>query len=470
MPTISFGGLGNGLDFGQVVDQLVKVAQLPVDRLTKKKTDLNTKFTDLTTVSTKVAALQSAAQALRLPTSFDKTTASVSDPTVLSVSASSSATTGTHTIRVVQLAQSHQIVNKAAKAVSSPTADIVSGFPIPLSSAAFTFRVGSGANQTVTLGSTGTLTDLRDQINNLGAGVTASIINTGTEAAPSYRLALSSNNTGSANAITIVTDQTDLDLWNSSGTGGIDTLAAAQNARIQVGDQALNPLTIERSSNTISDAIPGLTLTLTKTTGTGTVQVSLSQDVNEVKTNIQALATAYNEVVKFINERTSYDVTTKQGGVFFNESSARTVLSQLRTALSSSVGGATVYTSVGQIGFKTGRDGTITVDDGQLSTALSTNYSGVKALFSNQGAAEGLAQSLVSAVDALNDIAGGALTLRKNSVTSEISRLGDDIARKEDVVSQYEERLRRQFAALDGLLRQLQGQSGFLQSQSSSNQ
>lgn len=465
MPTISFGGLGNGLDFGQVVDQLVKVAQLPVDRLTKKKTDLNTKFTDLTTVSTKVAALQSAAQALRLPTSLDKTTASVSDPTVLSVSASSSATMGTHTIRVVQLAQSHQVVNKAAKAVSSAIADIVSG-----GSATFTFRVGSGANQTVTLSSAGTLTDLRDQINTLGAGVTASLINTGTEAAPSYRLALSSNNTGSANAITIVADGTDLDLLNGSGAGGIDTLAAAQNAQIQVGDQALNPLTIERSSNTISDAIPGLALTLTKTTGTGTVQVSLSQDVNAVKTNIQALATAYNEVVKFINERATYDVTTKQGGVFFNESSARTVLSQLRAALSSSVSGATVYSGVGQIGFKTGRDGTLTVDDAQLTTALSTNYNGVKALFSNQGAAEGLAQSLVSAVDALNDIAGGALTLRKNSVTREISRLADDIARKEDAVSQYEERLRRQFAALDGLLRQLQGQSGFLQSQSSTNQ
>lgn len=465
MPTISFGGLGNGLDFGQVVDQLVKVAQLPVDRLTKKKTDLNTKFTDLTTVSTKVAALQSAAQALRLPTSLDKTTASVSDPTVLSVPASSSATMGTHTIRVVQLAQSHQVVNKAAKAVSSAIADIVSG-----GSATFTFRVGSGANQTVTLSSAGTLTDLRDQINTLGAGVTASLINTGTEAAPSYRLALSSNNTGSANAITIVADGTDLDLLNGSGAGGIDTLAAAQNAQIQVGDQALNPLTIERSSNTISDAIPGLALTLTKTTGTGTVQVSLSQDVNAVKTNIQALATAYNEVVKFINERATYDVTTKQGGVFFNESSARTVLSQLRAALSSSVSGATVYSGVGQIGFKTGRDGTLTVDDAQLTTALSTNYNGVKALFSNQGAAEGLAQSLVSAVDALNDIAGGALTLRKNSVTREISRLADDIARKEDAVSQYEERLRRQFAALDGLLRQLQGQSGFLQSQSSTNQ
>lgn len=465
MATISFGGLGNGLDFGQVVDQLVKVAQLPVDRLTKKKADLNTKFTDLTTVSTKVAALQSAAQALRLSTSFDRTTASVSDTTVLSVSASSSSTAGTYSVRVIQLAQAHQVVSKAAKAVSSATTDIVAG-----GSAAFTFKVGSGANQTVTLGAAGTITDLRDQINDLGAGVTASLINTGTEAAPSYRLALSSSTTGSANAITIVADGTDLDLLNGSGTGGIDTLAAAQNAQIQIGDQALNPLTIERSSNAVSDAISGVTLTLTKTTGTGTVQVNLSQDVEAVKTNIKAVATAYNEVVKFINERSNYDVAAKQGGIFFNEAAARTALSRLRTALSSSVSGATVFSHVGQVGFKTERDGTITVDEGQLSTALSTNYSAVKSLFSNQGAATGLAQSIVSAVDALNDVAGGALTLRKNGLTSEITRVGDEIARQEDAVSRYEERLRRQFAALDGLLRQLEGQSGFLQAQSAQRQ
>ena len=465
MATISFGGLGNGLDFGQVVDQLVKVAKLPVDRLSKKKANLSTKFTDFTTASTKVAAFQSAAQALRLPTSFDRTTASVSDTTVLSVSASSSASPGTYSVRVQQLAQAHQIVSKSAKAVSSATADIVSG-----SSATFTFTVGSGTNQTVTLGATGTLTDLRDQINNLGAGVTASIINTGTEAAPSYRLALSSNNTGSANAVTVVADGTDLDFLNNSTTGGFDTLASAQNAQIQIGDQTLNPLTITRSSNTVSDVIPGVTLTLTKTTGTGTVQVNLSQDVNAVKTNIKALATAYNEVVKFINERSTYDVTTKEGGLFFNEGTAKTVLSRLRSALSSSVSGATAYSNVGQVGFKTERDGTITVDEGQLSTALSTNYSAVKALFSNQSTTTGLAQSIVAAVDALNDVSGGALTLRKNGLTSEISRVGNDIARQEDFLAGYEERLRRQFAALDGLLRQLQGQSGFLQAQSTQRQ
>ena len=64
MATISFGGLGNGLDFGQVVDQLVKVARLPVDRLADKKASLNSKSTDYATLSTKLVMLQSAADPL----------------------------------------------------------------------------------------------------------------------------------------------------------------------------------------------------------------------------------------------------------------------------------------------------------------------------------------------------------------------------------------------------------------------
>ena len=83
MATISFGGLGNGLDFGQVVDQLVKASRFPVDRLNAKKADLNAKSTDYATLSTKLIALQSAADKMRLPSNFDRSSVSVSDTTVL---------------------------------------------------------------------------------------------------------------------------------------------------------------------------------------------------------------------------------------------------------------------------------------------------------------------------------------------------------------------------------------------------
>lgn len=463
MATVSFGGLGNGLDFGQVVDQLVKVSRIPVDRLTAKKATLNSKSTDYATLSTKLIALQSAADALRLPSLFDRTSVSVSDPTVLSAAGSSTATAGTYTVRVSQLAQAHQMTNRAATAVASTTTDIVSG-----GSGTFSFTVAGGATQTVTLAETATLEDLRAAINDLGAGVSAAIVNTGTEASPAYRLVLTATSTGDVNDIAIVADTTTLDFLNTGGTGGIDTLQAAQDAIVVVGNPALNPITIQRSGNTITDAIAGVTLTLTGTTGADTVSVNVSQDATAVKANIKALASAYNEVVKFINERDTYDVTTKKGGLFFNEPTVRTVLGQIRTALSTSVPGLTTFQTVGQIGFKTERDGTVTIDDAKLDAAFSTSYAAVKSLFTRQAATTGIAQLLVDAVDALDDAVSGAVTLRKNGLTAQIADLSDEIARKEDVIAQYEERLRRQYAALDGLLGRLQSQIGFLQANSAS--
>jgi flagellar hook-associated protein 2 len=465
MATISFGGLGNGLDFGQVVDQLVKVARLPVDRLNDKKAALNSKSTDYATLSTKLIALQSAADKLRLSTSFDRTSTSVSDATALSATGSSTATAGTYSIRITQLAQSHQITNKAAKAVAATTTDIVGG-----TSGTFTFRVGSGANQTVTLGATATLDDLKTAINDLGAGLTAAIINTGSDTTPAYRLVLTAASTGASNGVTIVSDNTDLDFGNNSGTGGVDTLQAAQDATVTVGDPTQNPVTLTRGSNTVSDAIPGVTLTLLKATGSSTVQVGVSRDVAAVKTNITGLATAYNDVVKFINERNTYDIATKKGGIFFNEPTVRGILTQIRTALSSSVGGLTGLKTVGEIGFKTERDGTVTVDGAKLDAALAAGYTAVKNLFINQTSSTGIAQLLNKAIDAIDDTVNGPLTLRKNGLTGQITNLTDEIARKEDLLAQYEERLRRQYASLDGLLGRLKSQSGFLQSNSTSRQ
>ncbi|MCP9440102.1 MAG: flagellar filament capping protein FliD [Nitrospira sp.] len=452
MATISFGGLGNGVDFGQVIDQMLKVARLPVDRLNDRKAVLNSKNTDYATLGTKLIMLQSAADKLKRASLFDRSSASVSDETVLTATASSTATPGTYQIQVTRLAQSHQLVSKAAKAVASTTTDIVSG-----SSATFTFRVGSGADQTVTLGATATLEDLRDQINDLGAGVTASIINAGSDTTPAYRLVLTSTSTGAGNAITIVTDETDLDLTNGSGTGGTDTLQAAQDAEVIVGSSST--VTLTRSGNVLTDAINGVTLTIKDT---GTVQVSVERDGNAVKSNIMALATAYNDVVKFINERTTYDAVTKKGGNFFNEPTVRTVLSQVRTALSATVSGASTFSTVGEIGFKTERDGTITVDEAKLSAAINENYAAVKTLFITQGGVTGIAQLIVDAVDRLDDIEFGSITLRKQGLTKTIVDLTGEIAKKEDALALYEERLKRQYAALDALLRQLSSQSSFL--------
>ncbi len=455
-PTVSFGGLGNGFDYSQVINALVQAASAPLNRLTQTQSTLSAKSADYTTLTTKLQSLQSATSALSIG-NYDQAVASVSDSTVMTATAASTATTGNYIVQVSQLAQAHQITNKAATAVTSTTASIVNG-----PSATFSFTVGAGSTQTVNLSSGATIQDLQDGINNLGAGVTASIINTGTDVSAAYRLVLSSNNAGSSNAITVTADGTMLDFLNAGGSGGTDTLQAAQDARIQIGDPTLNPITVTRSSNTISGAIPGVTLNLTKTTGSGTVNVTVAQNTSAVQTNIKALVTAYNDIVTFINGKNTYNAQTNQGGTFFAEGTPGTVLSSLRQALNGTVAGTTTYATVGQIGFSTNRDGTITIDDAALTTALNSNYADVKALLVGQINNPGIATQISNAVDSLDDVEAGAVTLKQNSLTDQISNLTDQIATQQEYISQYQQRLQLQYAQLDSLLRTVQGQIGFL--------
>jgi flagellar hook-associated protein 2 len=386
--------------------------------------------------------------------SFDKNQVSVtsaSSQNLLTASASSTAASGTYTVTVNELASAHQIVSKASTAVSTTDTDIVSG-----ASGIFSFQVGTGSVQTVNLGATGTLEDLRDGINNLGAGVSASILNTGTETTPAYRLVLASNDTGASNSLTISADDTILD----TVTTGVDTFQAAQDSQIVLGE-GVGAVTINRSSNTLTDVISGLTLNLQAEDLGNPVTISVTQDNTAVKEGISNFVSSYNEVVEFINERTAFDLETGERGIFVGESLSRTVLDRVRQSALSQIGGLTTFTSASQIGFETQPgDGTIKLNEDTLDAALSENYSAVRDLFIQNPTTgtEGIAELVVNAVDVLDDVEFGALAIRQNSLTKQIDNFAQQISVKEAALSRYEEQQRIKFANLDGLLAKLQNQ------------
>src|SRR5919112_1269774 len=119
MAGISFGGLGNGFDFQQIVTALVAARKAPIDQLSADQETLQSKLTDYQGLGSSLLKLQSSTAALKLTSTFDRFTASGSDPNVLSVSGTSGATPGNYTVKVTQLAAAHQITNKDVKAAST---------------------------------------------------------------------------------------------------------------------------------------------------------------------------------------------------------------------------------------------------------------------------------------------------------------------------------------------------------------
>ena len=150
--------------------------------------------------------------------------------------------------------------------------------------------------KTIAISATDTLADVQTKINNLDWGVSASIINDGSGSG-SYRLSLTSTNSGSAGQVTFDAGTTNL---------AARTLVAAQDAAVFVGSSSGgSPLLVTSSSNSISGVVNGLTLNLASVSSSP-VTVSVAADVSDVVTDINNFVTSYNGLLTQIDAYTQF--------------------------------------------------------------------------------------------------------------------------------------------------------------------
>ena len=446
MATISVGGLATGLDTNSIVDKLVKLEGRSVDLLTAQRVAAQNQQSALQTFNGKVLAFLAAVDKLRTPGDVLVRTATSSSPTVLGASAGSGAGVGSTTVTVTNLAKAS--IGAAANGTSSSSATIATG------SGNFAFRVGSGAVQTIAIDATTTLQDLATAVNNLNAGVTASVVNLGTAATPDYRLRIASNATGTSSALSIVTDNTTL---------GVAVTQAAENATLTVGGFAGS---ITREGNTVNDVIPGVALSLAATGGP--VTVTVATDADKITANVQAAVTAFNDLVSFVEgqstvtQDTSSDERSVAVGPLALDGTVRSILGALHSAVSDAIPGATgSYTLLAQMGITTNRDGTLAFDSAKLKSALASDDVAVGALFAGSGTIAGVADRVHDYLAGVTQ-AGGLIAIRTNAVGDQIRTLEDQIAAGQRYLDQYEENLRATFTNLELLVSGLQAQGSFL--------
>jgi flagellar hook-associated protein 2 len=223
-----------------------------------------------------------------------------------------------------------------------------------------------------------TLQSLVTLINQDGSnpGVTASVLqyNNG------YHLVLSGNDTGASNNITINDANTTMLGFKSAD---IVQTQAAQDAEIQVdgfpsSTTGTSADWITRSSNTISDVIPNVTLTLG---AAGSATISVTADNSQLETNLNSLVTQYNALVTQVTGYTDYNSTTQTPGIFEGDSGLTNLLSTVRSSLLDPVpgfvSGKDTYTNASQLGFSFDQNGVLSLDSSTLDTALTNDYQGV---------------------------------------------------------------------------------------------
>jgi len=433
---LNFGSAtsGQGFDVASTVTQIVTNMQAVETPWKTQLTSLASKDTALSSLGTQISTLSTDLQNLTdFSGAMTGKTGSSSDTSVLtgSITSSSAAVTGTYTVVVQSLAQ-----NSSAATDSIGASDVLTG--------GITFKVGSGAWQTVNAGDHSTamtLSGLMGAINHTDLGVTARVM---TNADGTQRLSITSETNGAAGQITIADSASNpASPTNLADSTKADTNTGLGLATIQDGKDAamtVDGIPVTSASNTVTTAIAGLTLQLLSTGSTGSdsspesIQVMINNDTATIETAISTFVNDYNTVIKAGSAEEGKDSAGNPEPLYGNSILSR-LQQGLQSALSSTFGTKTINSLISLgITANTAADGTISLDTGALSDALNNNFAQVVSFFQDSSS---FGSSFTSTLDSLGTSSskGGAISLTQAEDSSQETMLNDNITKQEALIA-----------------------------------
>ncbi len=445
---------GSVINVASLVSQLVTATEAPQQTLLSNQTQqVTTRISALAQLKGALSTFQSALGALDTPSAFQLETANSSAPTVFNATAGNGAPTGTYNVSVAALATAQQLLSNPVSGGTIGTGTL----QLSLGGTSFSVTIDSTDN---------TPQGLAAAIN--GAAGNPGIAATVLQGASGAYLLLSSSQTGAANSIQVTETDGGTGLaaftYGTGNTANYTQEAAAQDAAFSIsGVDFTSP------SNTVSNAMSGVTLTLLSTSPTsGTPPtpspgtLSIANDTTTITGNIQSFVTAYNTLRSTLAQLGGYDASTNTAGPMMGDAGLQGIQSQIQQALYSIVNtGSPTYNTLASIGITTNADGSLSVNGATLSAALTGNFSAVSQLFSGTG---GVAASLNSDIASTLG-ANGALTAEGNTLASQENSLTNQSNQLQTQMAALSASLTQQYSALNALLSSLQSTSSYLSQQ-----
>jgi flagellar hook-associated protein 2 len=430
---LSFGSptSGQGFDVATTVTQIQAASSAIENPWNTQLTALKAQDTVFTSLGTDLSTLTTSIQAL---TNFDgvfseKEGASSDSNTIALTSASATAIAGSHTVLVKSLATTSSSVSGTVANAS----DTLSGNVV---------ITVNGQTQTIAANGD-TLSDLAAAINSAGAGTTASVLTDSTGS----RLSLVSSTSGAAGQIDVSASS-----LNDSGQAIGFTTQTGQDGSITV-DGA--PLTV--SSNTVTNAIPGVTFQLlAQSVGAAPVQIQITNDNTDVETAVNNFVNAYNAVVKDLTGQTGNDANGNPEPL-----AGTPLLSQLQSSLSGALFAGSASGSINsmeQLGISVNSDGsgTLTLDSDTLDSVLNSNFSDVTGFFQN---ANSFGQDFATTLNNLGAQApGGAIFLAQQQNSSQESALNTDITNENTLLATQKTQLTTELNEANQILQSIPSQ------------
>jgi flagellar hook-associated protein 2 len=416
--------ISSSIDVGAIVDALITNESAPITLMQKQTSTLQSKITALQGINTKLSTLLGKVDGLlysgdtvpllfpndygdRFENSvFSERKVTSSNESAITATASKGTVSGAYAITVDNLASSESL----------GSANFADTITTKTGTGTLVFQVGPAGQSdpvTITIDDTNnTLDGIRKAINSKKAGFTATIINDGT--ATPYRLLITSDKSGTANAVSL----------QDNLTGG-QALAMTETVQATDAKFQVNGVSIQKSSNTVSDVIEGISFTL-HDTGATPVNLTVVQDSDKIVSALNDLATAYNDVNSTISAQSGYNATTKTAGILSGDSTVRSVRDKIQSILAQTVrNDYTSFAVISQVGLTFNNDGSISLNQSKLRDAVDKDVTSVAALFLGDGATT---DGRVSVTSQTSDTKPGVYGVQVDSLAQQASVKGSTAA------------------------------------------
>ncbi|MCD4688695.1 MAG: flagellar filament capping protein FliD [Desulfuromonadaceae bacterium] len=521
---ITFGGLATGMDTTSLIEQLMAAERQPLDAMERDKSYFNARSAALSQFEGKLEGFLSKIENLDSEEMLQAKKGTLTEMDFFGAKIESDAVPGNYQVEVLDLAQVQKSVSLG---VTDKTA---ASFGI----GSLTLTVGDNDPLAITVDAdNNSLEGLMASINEADAGVTASIINDGTDTP--YRLVLTGADiatgfslssdlpsyNGDVTSLTVggYTDQyakqfgsgtlslsTGHDITLGGESNSLDDIRTAINAETgttgvsatveddgnggfrlelvggsitstaltggtgfeapsvtttQTAKQAhiiVDGIDIYSDSNTLDEAIPGVTLDLTKAEADTVTSLNIQLDEDAIKNQIKSFVSGYNEIISFVTSQSKTEGS--DAGILSGDSGVNSIKRRLQNLMTTPITGS--ISSMSQLGLQTQRDGSLKIDDAILTEAIQDDLSGVTSLLAGDDSTEGIASRFKSYLDNITDDVDGLFAGRKEGIKNTVKRIDTSIERMETRLEKREVTLTNQFNVLEQLVSVMNSQSDYL--------
>jgi flagellar hook-associated protein 2 len=386
-------------DFQTILSRAVSIASLPLQQLQNTQTDLLARKQSLSALRTRVADLALAVEGLGAVGESRSLSVLSTNTNRVTVTNNGTASSGVYHITDITSVASAASENTLTGVDTQDATDVDADGALELVLGTQTYAISLTSE-------TNNLVGLRNAINSSGAGVTATIINSGAETG-AYYLSITADEPG----------ETSLELRSEAGNDVSNLLSATNqgsNAEFE-----LNGIPISRRDNTISDVIDGLTLTIVSETEVGEdVSISASSSRGTLASRLNDFVSAYNAVSSAVNAHIG-----ENAGILSGDPILRQIQGALRQL--NGYSGSGEVSSLAALGISLDKTGTMSFESAKYYTLSTSQFESALDFMGSSTTGFG---ALAETLDEISNPFNGLIKTQQDTLDTSDTRIDDQIA------------------------------------------